>query len=188
MRKALFLIVGLFIVGTLGVGTANAAAVRAGCLTIAPHVKLNFGANNPVVYSQSGGFNYMTYPCYRFVTDVVVTPASSENEFTLGWRFADPSVLPLSQSECANFKASFSIYKRTFLGSAFTLVGGGSMHGEWLGNSFPICVFAHNPGWVALPDTFDPSPWFTTTYRLVIGAKVGTWKPVRAEARHVPAP
>jgi hypothetical protein len=188
LKRTIVCLVGLLAAGTIGAGTANADPVRASCLTIPPHVTLTFGANTPKVWAQSGGTNYATYPCYRFVTDIVVPPDSSgglpyKDEFTLGWRYGAPWELPFSQSECAAYDAYFSIYKRTFLGTDFTLVGGGSMHGEWvIGN----CVAAHDPGWVALPDTFDPPTWLTTTYRLAVGAKLNTWKQVSTEARHVP--
>jgi hypothetical protein len=199
VQKACVLLAGLVAAGTIGAGTAKADPVHASCLTIAAHASLMFGANTPSVEAVSNGASYLTYPCYRFVTDIVVPTNSSgghefRDAFRLEWGYAPSGNgpvwnVPLSQSNCALYEADFDLYKKTFLGGSFAYVGGGSVHGSWVTNMWTgsYCATVKDPGWVAIPNSFDPPNWFTTTYRLVVGAKLeGTWSQVKAGAEHLP--
>jgi hypothetical protein len=195
MYRLLRIAIVLVVAGSIVAGTAKAEPVRASCLTMQPRTSPHFGANTPSVQAVSTGGSYATYPCYRFLTDVVVPTNASGgpdfyDKFRLGFGYADVPTgstwggLPLSQSDCAGLGGDFYVFKRTVLQTDFGLVGGGSVHGSWSTNG---CFVAYGADWDALPKTYNPPDWLSTTYRLVVGLRVGsTWKQVKTTAAFVP--
>lgn len=192
-RAARLLLVAALAFAAVG-ATARAAKadifLRVDCTKVAADAFLTLGANTPFVWAVSSGGTYAASGCYGFVTDVYVPTSSSGGDGYLGWFHvrggSATAVSALSQAECDDYSGNVAVYKRTFLGTDFGFLGGGSVHGVWTSPGY--CRAVEDAGFVDVP-LFTPSVWFATTYRVVVGAKVGsTWRQVYAGARYEPVP
>jgi hypothetical protein len=202
----LLLVVALASAAAIAPGKASADRFTFGnfCTSVSPDASLTLGANTPAVEATSRGGSYFAYPCYRFVTDIYVPTTSSGGfgylpAFDIGAGYSGIATgpgwgnLPLSQSDCEAYDSDLHVYRKNVRGlnSTFTFVGGGSFHGSWMtaGEAFGnthYCQAVKDSGFVDLPSFFNPPTSTEAVYRVVFGAKVGTWKQVTVRASYLP--
>jgi hypothetical protein len=174
---------------------------RVDCTNAAADATVTLGANTPSVSAVSSGA-YWSSGCPRFVTDISVPTNTSSgyanlDQFQVYGRAnsGQPALpqgwtMPLSQAACEDYVESVAVYKRVTLGGDFVFLGGGLRHGVWvtLFGFLGACHVVNDAAFVDVP--LSSAPWVHTTYRVVVGARIGgySWLQVRAGATYSPTP
>src|ERR1700754_2090201 len=133
------------------------------CASAAPDATKTLGPNLASVQASSQGGTYGDKLCPRFVVHIGVPPNTSggpgyEPSFTIGATYAgavtgplegfDNDPLPLSQTDCAKFSQSLTIYRKALFDTDWVRVAGGTYTAQWIpgssgGGGFPISAPCH---------------------------------------------